>query len=204
MGANICYPYPVVTTSTLKKLAFSEAMNHINDGAAFVDLRDVASYLDVHVPGSLSLLYETGPGFQSRARDCIPLSVPLLLIDIEGVEMVNAASSLRGRGFNVVATVPDAVNEWSKWYGTPASTELYRGPHPRHSLVLDVSDPGVSGVENATSISIEQLWGRVEELKDEPRVVIASGYGVRAALAVGILERAGVKDVIVWDTRGQA
>ena len=191
----------MVTTSTLKSLSFSEAMGHVNDGAAFVDLRDVRSYLDVHIPGSLSLLYETGPGFQSRARDCIPLEVPLLLMARQGVEMVNAASSLRGRGFNVVGVVEDAVNEWAKWYGTPASTEIYRGPCPRHSLVLDVRDPGVVSIDGATVIAIEQLWGRGLEIATEPRVVVASGYGVRAALAVGILERAGVKETIVWDTR---
>ena len=191
----------MVTTSTLKSLSFSEAMRHINEGAAFVDLRDVRSYLDVHIPGSLSLLYETGPGFQSRARDCIPLEVPLILIAREGVQMVNAASSLRGRGFNVVGVVDDAVDEWAKWYGTPASTEIYRGPRPRHSPLLDVSDPGVVGAEGATGIPIEQLWGRAGELATEPRVVVASGYGVRAALAVGMLERAGVEETVVWDTR---
>ena len=192
----------MVTTSTLKKLSFSGSMRHVDEGAAFVDLRDVHSYLEVHIPGSLSLLYETGPGFQSRARDCIPLEVPLVLMARDGVDMVNAASSLRGRGFNVIGVVDDAVNEWAKWYGTPASTETYRGPRPRHSPVLDVSDPGAVGVEEATNIPIEQLWGRAQEVASEPRVVVASGYGVRAALAVGILEGAGVKETIVWETRG--
>ncbi len=188
--------------STLKPLPFVEAMRHVNEGAAFVDLRDVRSYLDVHIPGSLSLLYETGPGFQSRARDCIPLEVPLVLIAEHGVEMVNAASSLRGRGFSVIGSVDNAINEWSQRNGAPASTETYRGPLPRHSLVLNVSDPGVVGAEQATRIPLEELWGRAHEIAAEPRVVVASGYGVRAALAVGILERAGVKETIVWDTRG--
>jgi len=192
----------MVTRSTLKTLSFSDAMRHVNQGAAFVDLRDVASYLDAHIHSSLSLQYETGPGFQSRARDCIPLEIPLVLLAHEGTDMVNAASSLRGRGFNVLGLVPDALQESSKWYGTPASTETYRGPPPRRSLVLDVSDPGTSGVGEATRIPIEQLWGRAGEVSDEPRVVVASGYGVRAALAVGILERFGVKETVVWETRG--
>ncbi len=191
----------MVTRSTLKQLSFSEAMHHANSGAVFVDLRDVHSYLDVHIPGSLSLLYEMGPGFQSRARDCLPLELPLLLIERDGVDMMNAGSSLRGRGFSVVGSVPDAVKEWSRSHGAPASTETYRGPQPRDALVMDVSDPGVIGVEEATRIPIEQLWGRVDEVAAEPRVVVASGYGVRAALAVGILERAGVRETIVWETR---
>jgi rhodanese-related sulfurtransferase len=192
----------MVTLSTLKTLSFSDAMRHVDHGAAFVDLRDVAAYLDVHIPSSLSLQSETGPGFQSRARDCIPLEIPLVLIAHEGTDMVNAASSLRGRGFNVIGVIADALQEWSKLYGTPASVETYRGPAPRRGLVLDVSDPGTVGVQEATRIPIEQLWGRAGEISDEPRVVVASGYGVRAALAVGILERVGVKETIVWETRG--
>lgn len=187
--------------STLKTLSISEAMRNIDDGAAFVDLRPVRPYLDVHIPGSLSLLYERGPGFQSRARDCIPLEVPLILLEEDGADMVNAAASLRGRGFHVVGQLPDGVNEWSRWYGTPASTETYRGPQPRRGIVLDVNDPGAAGLENAQTISIEQLWGHVEDLKGQARVTIASGYGVRAALAVGILERNGVDEIVFWETR---
>lgn len=191
----------MVATSTLKTLSFSAALRHINEGAAFVDLRSVKSYLETHIPGSLSLLYEKGPGFQSRARDCIPLEVPLILLDLDGVDMMNAGSSLRGRGFSVPGFVPNGLNEWVKCYGTPASTDTYRGPRPKHGLVLDVADPGTTGTGDATRIPIEQLWARRHEVAKEPRVVVASGYGVRAALAVGILERAGVDETIVWETR---
>lgn len=191
----------MVATSTLKTLSLSDAMRHVDEGAALVDLRSVASYLGAHIPGSLSLLYEKGPGFQSRARDCIPLDVPLILLDTDGVDMMNAGSSLRGRGFSVPGFVRDGLDEWGKLYGTAASTDTYRGPRPKHGLVLDVGDPGAIGVDDATRISIEQLWARRHEVAQEPRVVVASGYGVRAALAVGILERAGVDETIVWETR---
>lgn len=187
--------------STLKTLSFSEATRNIDEGAAFVDMRPVGAYLDVHIPGSLSLLYERGPGFQSRARDCIPLEVPLVLLDQDDVDMVHAAASLRGRGFQVVGSLPDGVNEWSRWYGTPASTETYRGPQPSRGIVLDVGDPGATGITDATTISIEQLWGRVDELETDARVTVAAGYGVRAALAVAILERAKVRQVVFWQTR---
>lgn len=192
----------MVTTSTLKALSFTDAARLVDEGAALVDLRDVDSYLDVHIPGSLSLLYESGPGFQSRARDCIPLEVPLILLELDGVDMINAASALRGRGFSVLGTVRDALDESSRAEGTLASTDTYRGPQPKNSVVLDVSDPGAIGIGDATRIPIEQLWPRAEEVAAEPRVVIASGYGVRAGLAVGILERGGVKQIVVWKTRG--
>ena len=189
------------TNSIARTMSFSEAMRNVDEGAAFVDLSDVASYLDVHIPGSLSLLYEAGPGFQTRARDLMPLDLPLVLIARDGVDMINAAASLRGKGFSVLGQVADAVNEWSRWLGTPASTETYRGPRPRHGRILDVSDPGVAELEGADAIPITQLWKRTDELNDGSKVTIAAGYGVRAALAVGILERAGITDIVFWQTR---
>lgn len=192
----------MLTASTIKDLSVGEATRHIDAGAAFVDLRPVADYLDVHIPGSLSLLYESGPGFQSRARDCIPLTVPLVLLETEGVDMVNAAASLRGRGFAVPGKVADGINEWSRRYGTPASTEIYRGPEPREGVVLDVSDPGTAALNNPLRIPVEQLWTQAAELAERGRIFVAGGRGVRAALAVGILERAGATDVVYYDTRG--
>ncbi len=192
----------MLSTTTLKELSFADAQRHVDEGAAFVDLRPVRSYLDVHIPGSLSLQYENGPGFQSRARDCIPLDIPLILLDDEAADMAWAAAVLRGRGFSVAGRVRNGVNEWGNVYGAPASTEIYRGPKPRRTLVLDVTDPGVEPLEDATTIPIEQLWARAGEVAQEPRVVVAFGYGVRAALGVGILERRGLRDVIAWDTRG--
>jgi rhodanese-related sulfurtransferase len=47
-------------------------------------------------------------------------------------------------------------------------------------------------------ISAEQLWVHSAEVADERRVVVVAGYGVRAALAVGMLELAGVREVIFW------
>lgn len=189
------------TNSIARTMSFSEAMRNVDAGAVFVDLRDVAAYLDVHIPGSLSLLYEAGPGFQSRARDLIPLDLPLVLLTMDRVDMVNAAAALRGRGFSVLGQVGDAVNEWSRWLGPPASTETYRGPRPRHGRILDVCDPGAENIEGAEVMPVTQLWQSADDLNDGSRITIATGYGVRAALAVGILERAGIKDIVFWQTR---
>jgi rhodanese-related sulfurtransferase len=190
-------------TTSLKRMNFSEAMSHIHAGAAFLDMRPVDDYLDVHIPGSIGLQFEAGPGFQSRARDCLPLDVPLILLDLGTGESVRACASLRGKGFTVLGDITNGVNEWSRWHGTPASTEIYRGPMPTRTFVLDVGDPGVTGAAGATHIPIEKLWDRIEEVTGEPRVTIAAGYGLRAALAVGMLERAGAKEIVFWKTRNQ-
>lgn len=115
---------PVTVLTSLKTLGFDEALAAVDQGAAFVDLRPTAAYLDAHVPGSFGLLYEFGPGMAQRARDCIPLDVPLILLDLDHGDLVHATASLRGKGFTVLGQVDDAINAWAERRGTPGSTEL--------------------------------------------------------------------------------
>ncbi|MDQ4142915.1 MAG: rhodanese-like domain-containing protein [Actinomycetota bacterium] len=185
---------------TLKELSFDVALHHLDEGAAFVDLRTPDEYLDVHVPGSLDLVFEFGPGMPSRARDCIPLSVPLILLEDNTHDLKHVAASLRGKGFSVVGFVRDGINSWAAAHGRPASTEIDESLEPPSGLVLDVADPGANAPAGSLRISAEELWRRSGELADERPVVIAAGYGVRAALAVGILELAGVREPIFWRT----
>ncbi|MDQ3941242.1 MAG: rhodanese-like domain-containing protein [Actinomycetota bacterium] len=186
---------------TVKAIGIEEARSVVDAGGAFVDLRDVESYLDVHIPGSLALLYESGPGMAGRARDCLPLEIPLVLLDLGVGDMPHAAASLRGKGFDVVGKLDDGINAWARHGGTPASTETVRSPDG--GVILDIGDPGTARHDAALRIPIETLWHRVDEVRDATRVVVMAGYGVRAALAVGILERAGI-DVVFWKTVAQA
>src|ERR671919_1352715 len=181
----------MIATSTLKSLSLEVADSAVDEGAAFVDLRPIRDYLDVHVPGSLALLYEFGPGMASRARDCLPLSVPLVLLVDGGSDLMNAAASLRGKGFTVLGRLEGGVSEWAKAHGAPASTEVVDAA-PEGATVLDVSDPGAPETDGAVTIPIERLWTRVNELEGKGPVVIHAGRGIRAALAVGTLERAEI------------
>jgi hydroxyacylglutathione hydrolase len=176
----------------------------VAEGAVYVDLRDTDSYLDVHIPGSLGLLYEFGPGMATRARDCLPLDLPLLLLSSPEADMSNAAAALRGKGFTVIGRVDDALQRWAAIHGTPASTEIVEGPDAPEGMVLDVADPGVITPEGGSRrIPLDHLWVRAAELAGDEVVVVAAGYGVRAALAVGMLERAGVGEVVFWKTRAR-
>jgi rhodanese-related sulfurtransferase len=187
----------MLTRRSVQELPFEEASAAVDHGAAFVDLRPIESYLEVHIRGSLALLYESGPGMASRARDCLPLSLPLVLLDLGHGDLVNAAASLRGKGFAVLGMVPDGINQWAAAGGSPVSTEIVG---PGRGLVLDVGDPGADPGEGAQRIPVESLWSSAAELDSDESITVASGYGVRAALAVGILERFG-HDVAVWHAR---
>lgn len=189
-------------TATLKSLDFSAALKLVDDGAAFVDLRPTDDYLDVHVPGALDLVYEAGPGMAMRARDCIPLDIPLVVIEDPQSDALHAAASLKGKGFAVAGKVTDAVNQWVSNGGKLASTEVVTESDLPDGMILDVADPGAripDGLDT-TRIPTDVLWKRSLDLADEKRVIVAAGYGVRAGLAVGMLERVEVREVVFWKT----
>ncbi len=189
-------------TSTLRELGTDEARAAYEDGAALVDLRPVDDYLAGHVRESLSLAYERGPGFAGRARDCLPLDLSLILIDDGVGDTVHAAASLRGKGYDVIGIVrrSDLSSRWPS-----ASTETITGEGSPEGFLLDVGDPGTRSVpEAATRIPVDRLWAVAEEIRDEARVVVMAGKGVRAALAVGILEGAGIPQIAFWKTTDRA
>lgn len=168
-------------------------------GAAFVDLRPVPLYLEGHIPASLALHYEDGPGTAARARDCLPLDVPLVLLGFHHGDLDHAAAALRGKGFTVLGVVADPMRDWVAAYGRPATTEILTGPNvPDGVVALNVGDPAAVLAPNARSIPVELLWPHAREVATHDRIAVVAGAGVRAALAVGILERAGARDVALW------
>jgi rhodanese-related sulfurtransferase len=184
--------------SVLRTLDFDDALTAADSGAVFVDVRPVQAYLDVHIPGSLELLYEFGPGFAGRARDCLPLDLPLILLDLGDGDLDNAAASLRGKGFEVLGSVADGINQWASARGAPVSTEVIEGDRASGGIAVDVGDPGAGRCEGARRVALERLWDEAGSLKGAGRVVVVAGVGVRAALAVGILERRGIEEVAFW------
>ncbi|MDP9223831.1 MAG: hypothetical protein M3P18_08230 [Actinomycetota bacterium] len=195
------YKAGMAILARVRMLDFDDALEQVDGGGAFIDLRPVQAYLDVHIPGSLELLYEFGPGLAGRARDCLPLDLPLVLLDLGDDDLENAAAALRGKGFDVRGALEDPINRWASTRGRPASTEVIEGEHASGGVALDVGDPGAGRCEGARKIPLEALWEQASGLADAERVVVVAGYGVRAALAVGILERAGIKEVAFWKQR---
>jgi rhodanese-related sulfurtransferase len=188
----------MTVTTTLRRLTFDEALEVVELGGAFVDLRPTADYLDAHVPGSLDIVYEDGPGMAARARDCLPLGIPYVLLDLGHGDPSLAAGALRGRGFDVAGAVEDGLNRWAAGGRLLGSTEVLTGERVPDGTLLHVSDPGAVAPEGAVTIPADDLWPRCAELDRTRRAVVVAGYGVRAGLAVGILERNGFEDVAFW------
>jgi hypothetical protein len=133
-----------------------------------------------------------------RARDCIPLDTELLLLDDGRGLTDEVAAGLRGKGFSVIGVLPDALGRWGTGGGTFASTPAVTSPRPPDGFLLSVGDPGSPIYDGTTFISIEEFWGRAGEVPNEEPVVLIAARGVRAAMAIGLLEREGITNVTVW------
>lgn len=192
----------MLATASLKSLDFDDALALVDAGAAFADLRPVDDYLDVHIPGSLSLQYESGPGLAGRARDCLPLDLTLIVLDLGSGDPPGAAAALRGKGFDVAGSVDDGLNSWAAARANLISTETVRSRvAPVGGTIVDLGDRGAQRQAAEIHIPLELLWNRTDELEGRDGIVIAAGYGVRAALGVGILERAGFDKIAFWKSR---
>lgn len=188
----------MAVTATVKRLTFDEALEVVDLGGAFLDLRPTDAYLDAHVPGSIDVVFEAGPGMATRARDCLPLEIPYVLLDLKHGDVTLAAAALRGRGFDVVGAVDDALNQWAAKGNRIASTDSLSGDAPPDGTLLHVVDPGATPPDGAVTIPVDDLWPRTDELDRSQTIVVVAGYGVRAGLAVGVLERKGFEDVAFW------
>jgi rhodanese-related sulfurtransferase len=121
------------------------------------------------------------------------------LLDLGQDDLVNAAAALRGKGFSVPGIVVDGLNRWASTRGGLASTEVIEGDRASGGVAIDVGDPGAGRCEGSRQMPLERLWTEATyALQGAERVVVLAGYGVRAALAVGILERKGIKEVAFW------
>jgi hydroxyacylglutathione hydrolase len=192
----------MAVTTTVKHLTFDEALEVVDLGGALIDLRPTAQYLDAHVPGALDVVYESGPGMSTRARDCLPLGIPYVLLELGYGDVALAAAALRGKGFAVVGSVEDSLNQWAGKGRRIASTEVVTGQAAPDATILHVADPGATAPEGAITIPADDLWPRCDELDRSQKVAVVAGWGVRAGLAVGILERKGFDDVVLWRPQG--
>lgn len=177
----------------IPRLGIGKAAHLVAERALLIDLRAPDDYLQMHLRGSVCLVFEEGPGFSGRCRDLIPLDRKLILVDDDSSPLDMAAAMLRSRGFDVIGSTPE-VRHWSAEWAS--HTEIFDLEDlPRGRARIDVGDPGVRAPEGTRVIPVELLWSAAADLDRNGAVAILGGWGVRAAAAVGILESLGFSKV---------
>jgi rhodanese-related sulfurtransferase len=193
---------PPASASTLRPLTAARVRELLAGDALAIDLRPIGDYLAGHIHGSIPLLFEAGPGLGGRARDLLPLDARLVLLDDDVSPVERAADSFRGKGFDVVGVLAGGASSWPDPLVTTPVIQLADAPDVL--ALIDVSDPGTAlppGHGVGASIPVERLWEESGELGRNWDLGVLAGYGVRAAAAVGILEKLGFTKLTFVRTR---
>lgn len=192
----------MATTTILRSLPADRVQRLLEAGSLLVDLRPATEYLQAHITGSIPLLFEAGPGLGGRARDLLPLDARVILLEDPTAPLDKAADAFRGKGFEVVGYFAGGVDAWPiPAGGTPIISLPYT---PLDMTLLDVADPGMLIPPTRRAhlrIPAERLWEGAGVLDRGADLGVLGGWGVRAATAIGILERLGLTKLTFVRTR---
>lgn len=184
----------------LRALNSEQIARILAEDGLLIDLRPIDGYLAGHWSGSIPLLYEDGPGLGGRARDLLPLDARLVLLDDGKSPLEDAADSFRGKGFEVVGFARGSGGNRPAPGVVSLSTPDLSIEDAADYLLLDVGDPGIVSESRSRFVPAERLWSQ-SELGKRSHVGVLAGWGVRAAAAIGILEKLGFTDVAFIRTR---
>lgn len=180
----------------------SELAAALARGAQVLDVRPSEEYAAGHLPGSLSVPF----GDQSAvyAAWVTPWGSDLVLVSDEEDELATLVGHLASIGVEGVATsvLRRTTADWTTsghtdWAGfvAGAATEVDR-------VVLDVRNPSewaAGHLPDAVNIPVHELPDRLDEVPPG-RVWVHCQAGYRAAVATGLLDRAG-REVVHVDDR---
>ncbi|ODU05300.1 MAG: hypothetical protein ABS81_08030 [Pseudonocardia sp. SCN 72-86] len=166
---------------------------------SLLDTRPIDEYSRAHIPGSLAI--PPGPGFSARLRCLATPDVPAVVVGGAGHDVVDLVWRSLTVGFeSIIGELDGGVEAWFA-AGLPViRTQLV--PAQRvdgDSRVLDVRAKAefVAGhIPDAVHVELASVRRAAPALNPRPAVVMCVD-GVRAASAVGLLERAGHFDVAI-------
>jgi hydroxyacylglutathione hydrolase len=167
----------------------------INPDSWIIDLRPRDQYLAGHLPGSLSI--EWGSSFAPWTGWLVPFGEPVHLILEPLQDPVWAATELARIGYEVSGATTDLEGVELETGRTAAAEDL---PDALSSgaTVIDVRDPSereMAHVAGTVHRYVPDLRYSIPGQDDEVWVVCESGF--RAAIAAGLIERAGRTPVTV-------
>lgn len=192
-------PLPPLDTPTVRRL--------VADGATLLDVRGSDAYLAEHIPDSVHVAL-SGAQFGTRVGFVLPTASRIVLVVASEHDARRAADSLRVVAFdNLLGTV--SIETWKSAGGETTGTERIAPSDVQHRLeqggglhVLDVREPtewGAGHIAGATFVPYRELAGRIAEVPVGAPLAVVCGSSSRSPIAVSLLERGGVTNLINVD-----
>lgn len=191
-----------------RPLTIQAAVPIFQRGAALLDLRPKAAFVDRHVPGAVHL--EADAQLPNRIGFVLPADAPLVLLLADPADYERVVYSLARVGFdNVQGYLAESLDTWAA-YGLPLTSgdvrdltaeeliKMLAGPAGEQPVVLDVREPwefAQGHVPGALLIPLGSLRDRAGELSPERPVAVICASGSRSQSAAALLAQRGFKTV---------
>ena len=203
MGAINCAGAGAIDFSELKAFSTDEMFKAIDAGVWALDLRSRNSYIQGHIPGTLS--FGLDGSFASYFGWIFPYEDTLILLSDKQEDIVIAQRELVRIGID--RPIGAFVNNLKGITGLKKNREVTfkdvpEGLNNPDVLILDTRSNGerrTSHIQGTIHIPFYELAARTTELQHEKEIWVHCASGYRASVALGILESAGYKAVLVND-----
>jgi glyoxylase-like metal-dependent hydrolase (beta-lactamase superfamily II)/rhodanese-related sulfurtransferase len=205
-----------------RPLSVQDAVTAFRRGAALLDLRSKADYMERHIPGAVHL--EADAQLSNRVGFVLPADVPLVLLLADASDYERVIYSLARVGYDSIAGyLADSLDTWEA-LGLPVTSgdvkdidpqelaDLIEHGNGSRPLVIDVREPweyAQGHVPGAQLISLGEFSRRVGELDPERPVAVICASGSRSQSAAALLGQKGFKTVynvrggtLTWMQRG--
>jgi rhodanese-related sulfurtransferase len=166
----------------------------IDPNAWVIDLRPRSDYFAGHVPGSLNI--EWGSSFAPWTGWLVPFGEPVHLVLGPLQNPVWAATELGRIGYRVSGATTD-LSGIDLATGRTADTEQLAEAIEAGATVVDVRDPSERIVSHAAGTIHVYVPDLRQEIPGKEDVWLVCATGFRAAVAAGLVERAGRTAVTV-------
>lgn len=183
------------------RLGAGEVGSAVARGAQVVDIRSREKYAAGHVPGSIAV--EHGPHLAAYAGWVTPWGSEIVLVSDSEVDLDLAERQLASIGIEGVTSVVLDDSSRASWRGhRRIDWETFAdSPTTTDRVLLDVRRPEewrTGHIEHSVHIPVEELSHRLAEVP-AGEVWVHCQAGFRAAVAAGLLDRAGREVVLVDD-----
>jgi hydroxyacylglutathione hydrolase len=187
---------------TTRALTIRDSIPYFQRGAALIDTRPKADFIQRHVPGSVHLAADDQ--LSNRVGFVVPPNVPLvLMVENEAVYREVVLSLARVGYDNVAGFIAEGIEGWEAM-GLPitsgdvqdiSAAELRKMVESEEALtILDVREPWefeMGHIPGAVLIPLGQLSVRVGELSTEQRTAVICQSGSRSQSAAALLAQKG-------------